>query len=187
MFQLSVVDHIRLSFGDVVCSYKAHTSIAEKLARQSWLMKMTVLGLLGVGVVASTTAIVGTARAFEIVAAVAIGLAFLGYATFVALDFDPRVYAHRSCAARFWLLCEKYRALLTELQDGVLQPEDLRERRDVLIREVHNVYEQAPLADRGAYHLAKQALSSTQAHTLSDAEIDRFLPHSVQRGNPTPA
>ena len=117
----------------------------------------------------------------------AVGLAFLGYATFVALDFDPRVYAHRSCAAKFWLLCEKYRALLTELQDGVLQPEDLRERRDVLIREVHNVYEQAPLADRGAYHLAKQALSSTQAHTLSDAEIDRFLPHSVQRGNPTPA
>jgi hypothetical protein len=187
MFQLSVVEHIRLSFGDVVCSYKTHTSAAEKLARQSWLIKTTVLALLGGGVVACTAAVVGAARAFPIVATVMVGLAFLGYASYLALDFDPRVYAHRSCAARFWLLCEKYRSLLTEIHDGVLEPQEVKERRDALIREVHNVYEQAPLADRDAYRLAKQALSSAQAQTLSDAEIDRFLPQSVQRGNPTPA
>jgi len=187
MFQLSVVEHIRLSFGDVVCSYKAHTSAAEKLARQAWQMKTTVLALLGGAVITGTSAIVGTARAFSIVAAVMVGIAFVAYASYLALDFDPRVYAHRSCAARFWLLCEKYRALLTEIHDGVLQTEEVKDRRDALIREVHSVYEQAPLADRDAYRLAKRALSSPQAHTLSDAEIDRFLPHSVQRGNATPA
>lgn len=187
MFQLSVVDHIRLSFGDVVCSYKAHTSAAEKLTRRAWQMKTTVLALLGVGLVACTAAIAGTARAFPMIAAVMVGLAFLGYATYLALDFDPRVYAHRSCAARFWLLCEKYRALLTEIQDGVLQAQEVRERRDALIHEVHGVYEQAPLADRDSYRLARRALSPTQAHTISDAEIDQFLPQSVQRGNPTPA
>jgi hypothetical protein len=187
MFQLSVVDHIRLTFGDVVCAYKTHTSAAEKLARRAWQMKTTVLVLLGVATIACTAAIVGTARVFPIVASVAVGLAFLGYAGYLALDFDPRVYAHRSCAARFWLLCEKYRSLLTEIQDGVLQPEELRERRDALIREVHGVYEQAPLADREAYRLAKSALSSTHTQTISDAEIDRFLPKSVQRGNPTAA
>jgi conflict system pore-forming effector with SLATT domain len=187
MFQLSVVDHIRLTFGDVVCSYRAHTNAAEKLARRAWQMKTTVLALLGVGVIACTAAIVLTARAFPIVAAVTVGLAFLGYAASLALDFDPRVYAHRACAAKFWLLCEKYRALLTEIQDGVLQPQEVRARRDALIREAHSVYEQAPLADRDAYRLAKRALSPTEAHTMSDAEIDRFLPQSVQRGNPTPA
>jgi hypothetical protein len=187
MFQLSVVDHIRLTFGDVVCSYKAHTSAAEKLSRQAWQMKITVLTLLGTGVIACAAAIVGTARAFPIIAATLVGLAFLGYATYLALDFDPRVYAHRSCAARFWLMCEKYRALLTEIQDGLLQPQEIRDRRDALIREVHGVYEQAPLADRDAYRLAKKALTSTQAHTISDAELDRFLPQSVQRGNATPA
>ncbi len=186
MFQLSVVEHIRLSFGDVVCSYKTHTSAAEKLARQAWVMKTAVLALLGGGVVTCTAGVVGTARAFSIAAAVMVGLAFVAYASYLALDFDPRVYAHRACAARFWLLCEKYRALLTEIHDG-LQTEDVRERRDALIREVHSVYEQAPLADRDAYRLAKQALSSTQVQTLSDAEIDRFLPQSVQRGNATTA
>jgi hypothetical protein len=187
MFQLSVVDHIRLTFGDVVCSYKTHTSAAQKLSRRAGQMKTTVLSMLGIGVIACTAAVVGTARAFPIVAAVAVGLAFVAYAGYLALDLDPRVYAHRSCAARFWLLCEKYRSLLTEIQDGVLQPEEVRERRDALIREVHSVYEQAPLADRDAYRLAKGALSKTHAPTLSDAEIDRFLPPSVQRGNPTPA
>jgi hypothetical protein len=187
MFQLSVVDHIRLTFGDVVCSYKAHTTAAERLSRQARQIKLTVLALLGVAVIACTAAIVGTARAFPVVASVAVGLAFLGYAAYLALDFDPRVYAHRACAARFWLLCEKYRSLLTEIQDGVLQPDDLRDRRDGLIREVHSVYEQAPLADQDAYRLAKRALSSSQTQTISDAEIDRFLPKSVQRGNPTAA
>jgi len=132
MFQLSVVEHIRLSFGDVVCSYKAHTSAAEKLARQAWQMKTTVLALLGGAVITGTSAIVGTARAFSIVAAVMVGIAFVAYASYLALDFDPRVYAHRSCAARFWLLCEKYRALLTEIHDGVLQTEEVKDRRDAL-------------------------------------------------------
>jgi hypothetical protein len=187
MFQLSVVDHIRLTFGDVLCSYKAHTSAAEKLARRAWQLKMTVLVLLGLGAVAGVAAILGTARAFSMIAAATASLAFMGYATYVALDFDPRVYAHRSCAARFWLLCEKYRALLTEIQDGLLDTPEVKARRDALIREAHGVYEQAPLADRDVYRLAKRALSSTDAHMISDAEIDRFLPQSVQRGNPTAA
>jgi hypothetical protein len=187
MFQLSVVDHIRLTFGDVVCSYKAHTSAAQKLSGRAWQMKIAVLSLLGVAVIACTAAIVGTARGFPIVSAVAVGLAFVMYAGHLALDLEPRAYAHRSCAARFWLLCEKYRALLTEVQDGVVEAQEVRERRDALIREVHGVYEQAPLADRDVYRLARHALSTTQAATLSDAEIDRFLPPSVHRGSPTPA
>jgi hypothetical protein len=186
MFQLSVVDHIRLTFGDVLCSYQAHTFAAEKLSRKAWQMKMTILAMLGVGVIACAASIVGVGRAFPIVAGVTVGLAFVGYASYLGLDFDPRVYAHRSCAARFWLLCEKYRALLTEIQDGVLEAHEVRDRRDALIREAHGVYEQAPLADRDAYRLGKGGLSSTNARTMSDAEIDRFLPPSVQRGNTTP-
>lgn len=187
MFQLSVVDHIRLSFGDVVCSYKAHTTAAERLARRAWQIKITVLSLLGLGVVAGATSIVSVLRPFQIISAVLAGLGFVAYAAYLAFDFDPRVNAHRSCAARFWLLCEKYRALLTEIQDGLLDVPQVKERRDQLIREVHGVYEQAPAADRKAYGLARRALSSTNAETVSDAEIDRFLPQSVQKGKPTAA
>lgn len=187
MFQLSVVDHIRLSFGDVVCSYKAHTTAAERLARRAWQIKITVLSVLGLGVVAGATSIVSVLRPFQIISAVLASLGFVGYAAYLAFDFDPRVNAHRSCAARFWFLCEKYRALLTEIQDGLLDVPQVKERRDQLIREVHGVYEQAPAADRKAYGLARRALSSTNAESVSDAEIDRFLPQSAQKGKPTAA
>lgn len=182
MFQLSVVDHIRLSFGDVVCSYKAHSSAAERLARRAWQIKMTVLSLLGLGVVAAATSLVGVPRPFQIISAALASLGFVGYAAYLAFDFDPRVTAHRSCAARFWLLCEKYRALLTEIQDGLVDVTQVKDRRDQLIHEVHGVYEQAPPADRAAYGLARRELKSANVESVSDEEIDRFLPQSVQKG-----
>jgi hypothetical protein len=187
MFQLSVVDHIRLSFGDVVCSYKAHTSAAERLARRGWQLKMTVLSFLGLGVVAGVTSVVSALRPFQIISAVLAGLGFVGYAAYLAFDFDPRVNAHRSCAARFWLLREQYRALLTEIQDGLLDVSQVKERRDQLIHEVHGVYEQAPETDRQAYGLVRRGLSSASAEAVSDAEIDQFLPQSAQKGKPTAA
>jgi hypothetical protein len=187
MFQLSVVEHIRLSFGDVVRNYKAHTAAAERLARRAWQLKTTVLVQLAFSVMAAATVIVSTLRPFAITAAVLASLAFVGYAASLALDLDPRVQAHRACATRFWLLCEKYRALLTEIQDGLLDAAQVRERRDTLIREVHTVYEQAPVADREAFGLARRALTATDPMTVSDAEIDAFLPQSAHTGNPTAA
>lgn len=187
MFQLSVVDHIRLSFGDVVYSYKAHTNVAERLARRSWQIKIAVLSLLGAGVVTGALAVVSVLRPLQIASAVLAGLAFVAFAAYLAFDFDPRVGAHRSCAARFWLLSEKYRALLTEIQDGLLDVPQVKDRRDALIREVQGVYEQAPFADRKAFGLARMALSSKQAGVASDAEIDQFLPQSAQKGKPTAA
>ena len=36
MFQLSLVDHIRLSFGSVVGAYRGHTAAALRLAQWDW-------------------------------------------------------------------------------------------------------------------------------------------------------
>jgi conflict system pore-forming effector with SLATT domain len=185
MFQLSVVEHIRLSFSDVVCSYTAHTTAASRLAHRAWQMKMMVLGLLGLGVASSVAAVMVNTRELQIAAAVLISLAFAAFATYLVLDFDPRVLAHRTCAARFWLLCEKYRALLTEIHDGLLDTAAITVRRDALIRDAHGVYEQAPPADRDAYRLAGSAVTTEAA--LSDAEVDRFLPESLRRQKPTAA
>lgn len=187
MFQLSVVDHIRLSFGDVVSSYRAHASAAERLARRAWQIKITVLSLLGLGVVAAATSIVSPLQPFDITSAVLASLGFVGFAAYLAIDFDPRVSAHRSCAARFWLLCEKYRSLLTEIQDGLLDVTQVKERRDQLIREVQGVYEQAPVSDRKAYGLARRASQPGNAEAVTDDEIDRFLPQSARKGKPTAA
>ena len=180
MFQLSVVDHIRLSFGHVIQSYRVQSLAAERLAHRAWLFKTTLLALLGLAALVSAGLLVTTSRSLQVAAAVLAVVGFIGYAAHLALGLDERVQEHRTCATKFWLIGEKYRALLTEIQDGLLDAAQVRERRDSLIDEVHAAYGQS--RDAGAVRLA---LSPAAAALWSD--VDAFLPESAQRRNQTAA
>jgi hypothetical protein len=180
MFQLSLVDHIRLSFGTVAASYRAHSKAASSLAaRASWARIVPVV-LMGLATGACLLALTGR-RPFQIAAAALAALAFFGQAIAASLDLEPRAYAHRACASRLWLLCEKYRALLAEVHDGLLDLRQVTERRDMLMREVQSVYEHTLPADRDAYQIAREALGTIGDTPASDGDIDRLLPASLRR------
>ena len=49
MFQLTLIDHIRLSFAGVLSAYEGHADAAARLVRWAWYGKMTMLGILGLG------------------------------------------------------------------------------------------------------------------------------------------
>jgi hypothetical protein len=51
---------------------------------------------------------------------------------------------------------------------------------------LHRVYENAPPADRERYQSAKQSLSAVNEATLTDEEIDRFLPSTLQKTDGAP-
>lgn len=184
MFRLSVVDHVRLSFGHVVQSYTAHARAAERLAGRAWQLKLVILTLLGVAAASTVWALVGASRSLQIVGAVAAGLAFAAYAIYVALDLEPRVQAHRAWASRLWIVCERYRALLAEIRDGLVDNETLMRRRDALTQQVQAIYEHAPPADREAYAGAAAEVARAEG-TLTDAQIDQFLPASLRKGEAT--
>lgn len=179
MFQLSLVDHIRLSFGSVTTSYRAHARAAERLAARGWQSKVLVMILLGLATGAALVALTGI-RQFQIAAAALAAVSVLGFAISISLGFEPRAYAHRACAAQLWLLCEKYRALLAEVHDGLIDLPDVTRRRDDLMREVQIVYEHALPADRDAYQIAREALGAGES-VPSDQEIDRLLPASLRQ------
>jgi SMODS and SLOG-associating 2TM effector domain family 4 len=182
MFQLSLVDHIRLSFGHVVYSYRAHARVAERLALRAWRLRVTTVGLTGLATVAAVIALNGDRR-FQIAAVALAGAAFAIHSLGSALDFEPRAYAHRTCAARLWLLCEKYRSLLAEVHDGLIQLPAVTERRDALFREVQSVYEYALPADRDSYQIARDAIAESDAGGMSDQAVDRFLPPSLRQAS----
>jgi hypothetical protein len=179
MFQLSLVDHIRLSFGAAATSYRAHSRAAARLSARAWQTRVTVMVLLGLATAASLVALTGV-RQIQIAAAVLSGLALLAHAIGISLDFEPRAYAHRTCAARLWQICEKYRALLAEVHDGLVDLPAVTVRRDELMREVQVVYEHALPADRDAYQIARDALGAGES-APSDQEIDRLLPASLRQ------
>ena len=185
MFQLSLVDHIRLSFGSVATSYRAHARAAERLSARAWQSKVIVMCLLGLAAGASLLALTG-ARPFQIAAIALAAVALLGFAVSISMGFEPRAYAHRACAAQLWLLCEKYRALLAEVHDGLVDLPAVTKRRDDLMREVQIVYEHALPADRDAYQIARDALGSGES-APSDQEIDRLLPESLRQPARTPS
>jgi hypothetical protein len=179
MFQLSLIDHIRLSFGSVATSYRAHAQVAERLARRAWRAKVVTITLLGLATVAGLLALTGV-RYSQVAAAALTGLAFITYGISISLDLEPRVCAHRTCAARLWALSERYRALLAEVHDGLIDLPAVTRRRDELMRGVQAVYEHALPTDREAYQIARDALGTGESG-VSEQDIDRLLPASLRR------
>src|SRR5687767_3679186 len=180
MFQITLLDHLRLSFGGVVHDYYAHSEIAARLNRRAWYLRIAELALLGGALAANITSLVRLNPRWAIVSGVLVGVALALFAVFVAFNLESRIYAHRWCAARLWLVREKYRALLSEIRDGTLGPEDIRDRRDELTAELHAIIQHAPAADRPAYRTARETLKGVEDRVLTDEEIDAFLPESLR-------
>jgi hypothetical protein len=179
MFQLSLVDHIRLTFGSVVSAYEGHADAAVRLARFSWYSKLGILLIVGL----SGGASVGAALrgGFFTIAAPSLGaIAFAACAAYLAVDPEKRVYAHRATAAKLWLICEGFRTLLAEIHDQLIDVPGIAQRRDALLKTVAELFEQAPPADRATYNIARTTLGA-RGGGYSDQQLDEFLPASLRR------
>jgi hypothetical protein len=181
VFELSIIDHLRLSFGSVLAAYEGHADAAARLSRWGWYARLATLCCAAAATVLSGIAL-QTGRGFQIGTMVA-ATATLGIcAAYIAFDPGPRIYGHRASAARLWVVCERYRALLAEVHDNLVDVPGIRERRNALLLETAAVLEQAPPDDRYTYEIARRALSGAQGTGFSDADLDRYLPASLRKG-----
>jgi hypothetical protein len=189
VFGLSLTDHLRLTFGHVVYSHRAHATTALRHARwDRWLKAAEALLMLTTAVAAGVVAFTVNPQ-YAIAATVAATLAMGVLVIRLAFDFERTAIAHRACSTQLWHLREQYRSVLSDLKDGVLSVEAARDRRDYLMASLHRIYDNAPPADRERYQSAKQSLAAINEATLTDEEIDRFLSPSLQKagGAPTSA
>jgi hypothetical protein len=166
MFRLSVLDHVRLNFDRTSQNYTVHARAAERLAALTTKVRMGVLMLIGVATAAAMTSLLVPRRPFQVAAAIAAGLAFVAHASYLAAGVEGRVNAHRSCAHRLWLVCDRYRSLLGEIEDGLLDPASILQRRDELSAQVHAAYDQGFSLDQNAY----EGLRQMGEQSTSDAE-----------------
>jgi conflict system pore-forming effector with SLATT domain len=180
MFQLTLLDHLRLTFGHVVYRQKAHADIARSMARRTrWIRGAEAL-LMAATVFTAVASAFGKGQAFSIASAILAGAALITLIVHLAFDFDATARAHATCAARLWQVRERYRALLSDLSDGALEVDAGRRMRDALALELHAIYQDAPPADREAFEAAGRAAAHEGA--LTDEEIDVFLPRSLRKG-----
>jgi hypothetical protein len=182
---LSLLDHLRLTFGHVVYRHRAHSKIAHARARWSRRLKAAEALLMTGVMITAASASAGNGRAYAIASFLLASLALVVLLIHLTFDLDRTARAHASCATQLWQILERYRAMLSDLTDGAIDVDVARIRRDALMNELNGIYAQAPPLDHQAYQTAKQAATADEATlteaTLTDEEIDLFLPKSLQK------
>ncbi len=187
MFSHSLVDTLRLAFGQVVYHHKSHARAAASLTRWSRYFRISETFLLLGAVVTAVASAFGKGHAFAIAAAVFAGLTFLVFLIHVSFDFETLARAHHVSSIRLWHVREQYRALLSDLHDGAVDPEFARTRRNALTEEVTAIYEGAPALTRRVFKTLAANEEGAEEAALADGEIDRFLPKSLHGPAPAPA
>ena len=182
MFSLSVIEHLRLNFGLVVQNYTSHARAAERLSAIALKAKMATLGLFALATGSIVLSLFRPAREYQIIAAVIAGVAFAVQVVTVAYGLEARVHSHRWLAHRLWLMCERYRGLLTEIQDGLVEDDEILQRREVLNEQVHAIYGQGFPLDQQALETMRQRPLENSGEAITAAQLDQLVPVARKAG-----
>jgi hypothetical protein len=141
MFSLTIVDHVRLDSEHIDKNYTVHARSAERSAGAVFACRIVIVALLAVATSVTIASLLLPGRNYQVAAVVATTLALIAFATYAVLGLEARLYARRAFVHRLWIISERYRSLLAEVQEGMVDGPTLLRRRDELIRDVHAIYE----------------------------------------------
>jgi len=178
MFGLGIVDHVRLNLTRTGENYTVHARAAERLAGVTSRIRIGVLLLILLAAAASVMSLMEMGRWYRVAAVIAASLAFAAHAAYIAWGFEGRVYSHRVFAHNLWLVCERHRALLAEIHDGLLDRAAILQRRDALAAETHNAYGQTFPLDQPAFESLRQSIDADGQGQGGDAHLDATVASS---------
>lgn len=141
MFNLTLHDHLQLTFNEITQRHSAHAAKAQSRGRWSRRLRGSEAVLVGGATIAAAGAAFGQGQVLAIVAASMAGLALIVLLVNLTFDFDASARAHAASGAHLWGLRERYRSLLSDLHEGALSVSDARLRRDQLIDELRSIYD----------------------------------------------
>jgi len=179
---------VRDCFGRVVWTHKTHEKCADILLDHSRRVKFFQLLL---SVITTSGILIGL---FGDNKGVAIGSALISaillFLNTYIKEFELGKVAqeHAQAAIRIWNIKELYLSLLTDIKTRKITEEEIRKRRDALQVDLFDVYKVTPRSITPAYDKASEALKKKEEATITDEEIDSFLPPAVRKiqGKPTP-
>jgi hypothetical protein len=157
MFALSVVDHLRLDSKHLEQNYMIHARAAERMTKIVFRCRIAIAALLAATAGVAIAALFVPGRVPQATAAIVATVALLTFALYAALGIEGRLFAHRVFAQRVWLVVERYRSLLSEVHEQIVDMPALLRRRDELIRDVHTIYDFEFGADHPGHETARLA------------------------------
>jgi hypothetical protein len=141
MFNLTLHDHLHLTFSEIIQRHNVHASKAQSQARWSRRLRGAEAVLMVGATITATGAAFAYGQGLAIAAASMAGAALVVLLVNLTFDLDASARAHAACGAPLWGLRERYRSLLSDLHDGALSADAARVRRDKLIDELRAIYE----------------------------------------------
>jgi conflict system pore-forming effector with SLATT domain len=163
MFSLKIVDHVRLESERLAQNYTVHAAAAERIVRAITIFRVGLVVLLTIAASAEVANVIFP-RSLSPATAVGAGmLALAAFAVYGALGLEASLYAHRAFAHRLWLVVERYRSLLSEVNDGMVDGPVLVRRRDELMAEVDAIYQFAFGVNHAAHERLRLAAVTDEA------------------------
>ncbi len=172
---------IRECYGRVVYSHKTHEKCADILLSRSANIKVWQIILSAITSAGFIAAIFGKGQIAGVIGII-ISTTLIALNTYTKdYDLGELAQKHKQAAAELWLIREEYLSLLTTLKMGSELLEQIIEKRDKLLQQLHSVYLGAPSTTFKAYREAQRALKDSEELTFSDQEIDSFLPKELKK------
>lgn len=172
---------VRDCFGRVVYTHKTHEKMADACSARLNGWKMAQL------IASAATATVAVAAGFCDPEWIKIATGVCSVITLLITSymkgFDPGGVAqkHRDAAASIWTIRESYLSLLTDINAGQITYDQAAIRREALQAQLAAVYKSAPQTNGKAYKKAQDALKLNEEYTLSNDEVDCFLPEAFRK------
>lgn len=173
--------HLRESYGRVVYSHKTHEKCADILLTRLGRIKLAQIILSAIVTCGLITAVFTNLVVIVVVSAFVSSILLVLNLYTKEDDIGAIAQKHKQAANDIWLIRERYLSLITDLRMNTRPLEELVERRDLLVDELHAVYAGSPSTNANAYRKAQQALKVSEDMTFSDAEIDNMLPVDLRR------
>jgi hypothetical protein len=182
--QFKILDaQIRECFGRVVWSHKTQEKCADIVSNRHNIIKYIQIGLSALTTTGVLVAVFGENKTIGIITAVISAILFAINTYVKGHDLGEIAQKHSDSASDLWNVREEYFSLLTDIKAEIIDIDELIAKRDSLQDRLSNIYKGSPRTINKAYKEATKALKLNEELTLSDNEINMFLPNELKKEN----
>lgn len=172
---------IRESFGRIVYSQTCQEKKIQQLLETHKKIELSKIILSGITAGSMITVIFTNSLIINILSALISTGTFILNTLFKENNYIETAQLHRAAADALWLIREEYVSLLVDF--NILDDNEIRDKRDELMKRTSDVYSNSPRTDKKSYKEAQKALKIEEEQTFHEEEIDNMLPNSIRRSN----
>lgn len=172
---------IRECFGRVVWTHKTQEKCADIISCRHNVIKYIQIGLSALTTTGVLISVFGESKEIGIATAILSAILFAINTYVKGHDLGEIAQKHSDSASDLWNVREEYFSLLTDLKAKVVDIDTLIQKRDALQDRLSNIYKGSPRTINKAYKEATKALKLNEELTLSDNEINMFLPNELKK------